>query len=116
MLYLHETVDVRPAQADEFGPRLAEIYRPAMERAMDDWTQKMHNFQLAHVAEADHCWDVVQKDDSPEQLTQEAIQSASEIQKGGTIISLEFLRKVMLELTPAQRMKLIERIRSGFKF
>jgi hypothetical protein len=33
MLYLHETVDVRVEHVDEFGPRLAEVYRPVMEAA-----------------------------------------------------------------------------------
>lgn len=31
MLYLHETMDVRPDTVGDFAPRLAELYRPAME-------------------------------------------------------------------------------------
>ena len=33
MLYLHETIDVRPDRVDELAPRLAELYLPVMERA-----------------------------------------------------------------------------------
>jgi hypothetical protein len=33
VLYLHETVDVRPEYVDEYGPKVAELYRPAMEEA-----------------------------------------------------------------------------------
>jgi hypothetical protein len=33
MIYLHETVDVKPEYVDEYGPKHAKIYRPAMESA-----------------------------------------------------------------------------------
>lgn len=88
----------------------------ATDHAMDDWTQKMHTYQMSHAEEADRCWGIVQRDDSPEPATREAIQSASDIQKGATIISLDFIRKVMVVLNPSQRKKLTDTIRNGYKF
>lgn len=119
-LYMHDIMKRYSTVYSRMGLLLDSLPLDPSERAalnppMDDWLNKAKAYRAEHFDEATRCWTVLQRDESSPQEVQEAIQSASAIQRGGTVLSLEFLRAVMLKIKPAQRKTLIDTIRNSYK-
>lgn len=119
-LYMHDVMKKYSTVYSRMGLLLDSLPLEASERAalnppMEAWMKNAQAYRAKHLDEATRCWAVLQRDESSPQEVQQAIESVSAVQRGGTMLSLEFLRSVMLKLKPEQRKTLIETIRNSYK-
>lgn len=83
----------------------------AFEAVHGEWLERMRQFQQSSSADLDKFWAGVLRDEEPQELSAR-LERLSSAQRAATAESVEYLRRTMKVLTPEQRQRFAQMIRS----
>ncbi len=88
--------------------------RATLQRVSREWTLKMRELQQAHADDLDAFWaEMVRGEETA--ATRASLERLLEVQRTGTVRSLEDLRRILKDLNPDQRQALVRMVREKNK-